>query len=122
MLVFAMDLHHVMIIGLADSFTLFTPGMFPPLEDFVVMAERITSATLTVAMAFAAPHLVIGLVIYLGTGVLSRLMPAMQVFFVIMPLQIALSFFLLMVTLSTAMLMYMTYFETTLTGFFTPGR
>lgn len=117
MLLFALDLHHVMLMGIADSYTLFIPGTFPPVEDFARMAASIVNAAFAIALAFAAPHIVVGLLIYLGAGILSRLMPAMHVFFVIIPLQILISVFILMVTVSTGMLMYMSFFEDTLVGF-----
>ena len=111
MLFFALDLHHMTIAGVADSYALFAPGMFVPVGDFAEMAASLLGAVLVVAIAFASPHLVVGLLIYLGSGILSRLMPAMHVFFVIIPLQVMLSFVLLMVTISSAMLMYMSFFE-----------
>jgi len=46
MLLFALDLHHVMLMGVADSYSLFAPGNFPPMEDFADMARRIVTACL----------------------------------------------------------------------------
>lgn len=120
MLLFALDLHHVMLVGVADSYTLFAPATYPPAGDFAMMAAQIVSSIFAIALAFAAPHIVVGLLVYLGAGVLARLMPAMQVFFVIMPAQILASFFILMVTVSGGMLMYMSFFEDMLTGFLAP--
>lgn len=120
MLIFALNLHHVMIIGVADSYTLFAPGTFPPMGDFAQMAAQIISSVFLIALTFASPHIVVGLLVYLSGGIMSRLMPAMQVFFVIMPAQILASVFILMVTVSSGMLMYMTFFENMLMGFLAP--
>lgn len=120
MLLFALDMHHVILVGVADSYSLFAPGMFPPVGDFAQTAAYITSAILMVAVAFTAPHMVMGLLVYLGSGILSRLMPAMHVFFVIIPLQILVSVMLLMVTITTGMLMYMSFFEDTMLGILNP--
>lgn len=119
-MLFALDLHHVMLMGVADSYTLFAPGTYPPVGDFAQMATQIISAVFAIAFAFAAPHIVVGLLVYLAGGLMSRLMPAMQVFFVIMPAQILASIFILIVTVSSGMLMYMTFFENMLTGFLKP--
>jgi flagellar biosynthetic protein FliR len=119
-MLFALDLHHLMLTGVADSYTLFAPGTYPPVGDFAQMATQIISSVFSIALAFAAPHIVVGLLVYLAGGLMSRLMPAMQVFFVIMPAQILASIFILMVTVSSAMLMYMSYFENMLTGFLKP--
>jgi flagellar biosynthetic protein FliR len=120
MLIFALNLHHVMIMGVADSYTLFVPGNFPPVGDFAQMAAQIISSVFLIALLFASPHIVVGLLVYLSAGIMSRLMPAMQVFFVIMPAQIMASVFILIVTVSSGMLMYMTFFENMLTGFLAP--
>lgn len=119
-LIFSLNLHHVMLMGVADSYTLFAPGTFPPVGDFAQMAAQILSSVFLMALAFASPHIVVGLLVYLSAGVMSRLMPAMQVFFVIMPAQIMASIFILMVSVSSGMLMFMTFFENMLTGFLAP--
>ena len=119
-LLFALDLHHVMIRGLTDSYTLFQPGQFPPVGDFASMAATVMGRSFMVAVQFSAPMLVCGFIVYLAGGVLARLMPTMQVFFVIIPPQILISFFLLMSVLSGAMLWYMRYVEDTLIGFIAP--
>lgn len=119
-MLFALDLHHVMLSGLADSYTLFAPGLFPPVDDFANMASSLASSIFVVAMAFSAPHLAVGLLIYLGAGILSRLMPAMQVFFILVPVQVAISFFILLASLSSGYLMYMNFYENTLTGYLNP--
>lgn len=120
MLLFALNLHHVMLMGVADSYSLFLPGTFPPVGDFAMMAANIVSSIFAISLAFTAPHIVVGLLVYLGAGVLARLMPAMQVFFVIMPAQILASFFILMVTVSAGMLMYMSFFEDMLVSLLVP--
>jgi flagellar biosynthetic protein FliR len=50
-------------------------------------------------MKIAAPFVVAGLVLYLGIGLLSRLMPQVQIFFAAMPLQIMKGLWLLMISL-----------------------
>ena len=120
MLIFALDLHHVMLSAVADSYSLFPAGQFIPIGDFVMMATQVVSSGFTIAFLFAAPHIVIGMMVYLGSGILARLMPNMQVFFVIMPLQITVSFIILALSISSALLVYMSYFENSLTSFLLP--
>jgi flagellar biosynthetic protein FliR len=52
------------------------------------MVTRTMSETFLLSFQIAAPFVVVGLIFYLGLGLLGRLMPQMQVFFVAMPLQI----------------------------------
>jgi flagellar biosynthetic protein FliR len=119
-LLFATDMHHLMLKGLIDSYSLFTPGVFPQVEDFAKLSIQTMSRSFAVAVQIASPFLVIGLVIYLVAGIIARLMPTMQVFFLLMPPQIMLSLFILMSTLSAIMLWFINYFEETMKGFLTP--
>jgi flagellar biosynthetic protein FliR len=64
-----------------------------------------------IGVQLAAPFLVFGLLFNLGLGVLSRLMPQMQVFFVGMPLSILLGFLILMLVLGAMMMTFLGYFE-----------
>jgi len=106
-LLFAMDLHHIFLGALRSSYDAFPAGLFPPIDDMAnYMAQSVTHA-FALGVRIAAPQIVVGLVLYLGAGVLSRLMPSMQIFFVLMAPQLLLSFFVLMVTISGSMLWYM---------------
>jgi flagellar biosynthetic protein FliR len=117
---FSLDMHHLLIQGIADSYSLFLPGVFPQVEDMMVTIGRTVATTFAVALAFASPHLIIGLLVNLSGGLMSRVMPAMQVFFIIMPVQIAATVFLLVISLSAGMMMYLEYMEGSLTAFLRP--
>ena len=116
-LFFLLGLHHLMIQGLVDSYTLFPPGVFPPVEDFASQAARMVAELFRVGAQLAAPHIVLSLLLYLGAGILARLMPNMQVFFVIMPAQIGMALFLLMAIYADMMFTYVSFAEITLQGF-----
>jgi flagellar biosynthetic protein FliR len=108
---FVMDLHYLLLAGLISSYDVFPAGATLPADDMMMHAVRTMSQTFAVSMQIAAPHIVIGTVVYLAAGVLSRLMPNMQIFFILMPPQILVSLFILMVTVSGAMLWYMSHLE-----------
>jgi flagellar biosynthetic protein FliR len=59
----------------------------------------------------AAPFLVFGLLFNLGLGVLSRLMPQMQVYFVGMPLSIMIGFLILLLVLGAMMAAFLDHVE-----------
>ena len=61
-------------------------------------------------MQLSAPFLVFGLVFNIGLGVLARLMPQMQVYFVGVPLSIFAGFLVLAVVLTAMMGTYLDYF------------
>lgn len=114
---FAGDLHHLLLHALAQSYDLFTPGTLPPVGDAASFASQTLARTFTVAMQLAAPHIVIGTILYLAAGVMSRLMPTMQILFILLAPQIMLGFFLLMITLSGMMMWYMGYLQETFSAF-----
>lgn len=121
LLIFITDLHHMLLAGVVDSYSLFAPGAMPPAGDMAELITRIVAASFNTAMQIAAPYIVIGLVFYLGLGLLARLMPQVQVFFIAVPLQIVLSFFVMMLTVSASMIWFLDRFEATMGGFLAPG-
>ena len=102
-LVFAADLHHLVIAALNDSYTLFHPGEIPLLGDAAALTTRTVSAAFRIGIQLSAPFLVFGLLFNLGLGVLARLMPQMQVFFVGLPLSILLGFLILFLVIAAMM-------------------
>ncbi len=111
-MIFAADLHHVLLGAMNDSYQLFPPGELLPsaAADFAKAALETISAAFRIALQLAAPFLIFGLIFYLGLGVLTRLIPQVQIFFVIMPANIMLGFVLFMLLLSTLMLWFLSYF------------
>jgi flagellar biosynthetic protein FliR len=106
-LVVATDLHHQMLIGLRDSYQVFAIG---GALDIAAFAEYGLNAFITafrVALQIAAPVIVAGMVFRAGLGVLARLAPTIQVFFVSQPLTILGGFLILMLGLSAGMLVWL---------------
>ncbi len=110
-LLFATNTHHLMLRALVDSYQIFPVGHFPNIEDFTTHTTRVINAAFLISLQLSAPHIVIGLVVYLAGGIIARLMPGLQVFAIIVPPQLLLSFFVLMTVWSSLMLWYMDYFR-----------
>jgi flagellar biosynthesis protein FliR len=106
-LLFATNLHHLVIAALDDSYTLFVPGEVPLTGDMAALMTRTLAGAFRVGIQLSAPFLVFGLLFNLGLGLLSRLMPQMQVFFVGMPLSILAGFMMLFLLISAMMGTYM---------------
>jgi len=117
-LLFAMDLHHVMLAGVAESYHVFEAAKFPITSDFAQLAAKTLSEGFLVALKISAPIIIVGLSAYLGAGIMSRLMPTMQVFFVMIPLQIYVGFIIVSFTLSAGMMWYLNHFKETMSLFF----
>jgi flagellar biosynthesis protein FliR len=109
-LLFATDTHYLVIAALNDSYAIFSPGEFMPSGDIASLATRAFAAAFKIGAQLAAPFLVFGLVFNMGLGVLARLMPQMQVYFVGVPLAILAGFLIFAAVLTTMMGTYMDYF------------
>jgi flagellar biosynthesis protein FliR len=110
-LIFATDLHHLVIAGLNDSYAIFQPGEMPIVGDVAQHITRIIATSFRIGIQLSAPFLVFGLLFNLGLGVLSRLMPQMQVFFIGLPLSILLGFLLLVLVIGAMMGTFTGYLE-----------
>lgn len=110
-LIFATNLDHLMIAAMRDSYEIFTPGQAIPIGDFTQMVVQMVSGAFKLGLQLAAPFLVFGLIFYLGIGILSRLMPQIQIFFIAMPANIMLGFVLLLFLLGAMMTWFLQGFE-----------
>jgi flagellar biosynthetic protein FliR len=99
------------IAALNDSYRLFQPGEMPVTGDVAQLIVRTVSAAFRIGIQLSAPFLVFGLLFNLGLGVLSRLMPQMQVFFIGMPLSILLGLLLLVLVIGAMMGTFVGYME-----------
>jgi flagellar biosynthetic protein FliR len=106
-MIFATDMHHLVIAALNDSYALFKPGEVPILGDVASVLSTSVSTAFRIGIQLSAPFLVFGLLFNLGLGVLSRLMPQMQVFFVGMPLSIMVGFLILVLVLGAMMMTFL---------------
>jgi flagellar biosynthetic protein FliR len=113
-LIFATDLHHLAIAAINDSYRLFAPGAVLPVEDIASLILRAAAGAFRVGIQLSAPFLVFGLLFNLGLGILSRLMPQMQVFFIGLPLSILLGFLILLVAVGAMMGLFLEFFAATL--------
>jgi flagellar biosynthetic protein FliR len=116
-LIFATDLHHVALMAIRDSYMIFSPSEPLMLGDVVQTAIQATASAFVIGVQMSAPFLVLGLVFYLGMGLLGRMMPQLQVFFVAMPATIWVGLGLLALLLTMMMGWYLTHFENELAMF-----
>jgi flagellar biosynthetic protein FliR len=108
-LFFATDMHHLVIAALNDSYTLFEPGEVPAAGDVAALVTKTVSGAFRIGIQLSAPFLAFGLLFNLGLGVLSRLMPQMQVFFVALPASILIGLLFLVLVLGSMMGLFLDY-------------
>ncbi len=108
-LFFATDMHHLVIAALNDSYNLFEPGEVPAAGDVAALMTKTVSGAFRIGIQLSAPFLAFGLLFNIGLGVLSRLMPQMQVFFVALPLSILIGLLFLLLVLGSMMGLFLDY-------------
>lgn len=98
-LVMATGLHHLFIGAIVKSYTLFPFARAVPINDAVTLAVRTVAQSFSLGVQLAAPVIVFSLVFNLATGLVGRVMPAFQIFFVASPLSVILGLSLLALSL-----------------------
>ena len=110
-LIFATDLHHVALAAIYESYQVFSPTTEIMWNDAAQMAIDAVAGAFVVGVQMSAPFIVFGLVFNIGLGVLSRLMPQLQVFFIAMPANIMVGLILFAMLLTMMMGWYLMHFE-----------
>jgi flagellar biosynthesis protein FliR len=85
-----MGLHHLWIGAIVHSYTMFPVGGLPPAADFAQLAILTIGKSMSLAISLAAPLLIYGIVFNMALGLSTRLAPAIQVFFLMQPLNLLL--------------------------------
>ncbi len=120
-LLFVTNMHHLLFLGLVGSYEMFPVGSVP---DTGSMAELIASAvarSFMIGVQISAPLLVIGLLMYIGMGILTRLMPQVQIFMIAIPLQIMISLITMALMISAGLLFWLGQFEDNMMYFMSNG-
>ena len=90
-LIMTTDLHHLFIIAIVKSYTLFPFTRQIQVADAAQLAIQTVSSSFLLGVQLAAPIIVFSLVFNVATGLVGRVMPQFQIFFVASPLMVLLS-------------------------------
>jgi len=82
----------------------------PVVSDVASLVTKTVAGAFRVGIQLSAPFLVFGLVFNIGLGVLARLMPQMQVYFVGVPLSILAGFLIFGLVITAMMGTFLNYF------------
>lgn len=107
MLIFATDMHHMLILTVVESYMIFEPGTAPMAGDMLDVVARTVADSFKLGIQLVAPLIVVALMFYTLLGLLARLMPQMQVFFVAMPLQILIGMVVMFISIGGMMLWFL---------------
>lgn len=110
-LIFSTNIHHLLLMTAADSYQLMPAGVAPMWGDAALWAVGLFVDAFVIGVQIAAPLLAFGLIFYLGLGVLSRLMPQAQIFFIAQPINILGGFSILAIALGGMALVWLERYE-----------
>jgi flagellar biosynthetic protein FliR len=117
-MIFATNLHHLAIAAVAGSYHLIAPGGALPTGDMAQLTIQLVSGSFALGFQLAAPFLVFGFALSVGIGVLARLMPQLQIYFVAMPLNILVGFLLMVLILGSMMTLFLNFYSGQMASFF----
>ena len=118
--IFISGVHHFMIMAMIDSYNLFVPNTPLFTRDMLNMLTTMMDGAFYMGLRLASPFLVFEMVFQIASGILARLSPSLNVFFVVLPAQIILGLSILMITLPTLILIFMGYFDSNLHSMLNP--
>ena len=101
--IFITDTHFLFISGVIESYTRFPPGEMLNIQDVSKFVTHVINDSFILAFKMSSPFLVVSIAILVGSGILSRLMPNLQVFFVVTPAQILVMFCILYIVIIAIM-------------------
>lgn len=110
-LLFVTDGHHMLLRGIAGSYDHLSVGAALPVGDLAAFMTKMVQKGFNIGLQIAAPLLLVGLLTNLAMGVLNRLMPTFQVFFIALPLQLLLAFATLMLSFTGGLLVFFTFLD-----------
>lgn len=115
-LIFAADLHHAMLVAIADSYTVFPVGGPILVDDLSARLTAVVADSFRLGLQLSAPFLIAGLAYQVGMGVLGKLMPQLPVYFFGLPAHLSIQIFVIALTISSIMLVFLNYFAVGVDG------
>ena len=100
-LIMTTDLHHMFLAAIVRSYAIFPFGREIPIADSAQLAVQTVAGSFKLGLQLAAPVVVFSLVFNIAAGLVGRVMPQFQVFFVATPLIVLLGLSVFALSLGT---------------------
>ena len=111
-LIFAFEIDHDVIKGIIVSYKTFKIGNFGEFNtSYIKSIIMVVGDAWTLGVKMGISFIIIGFLINVGGGILSRLMPQLHIFFLIIPLQTLIGFFLLSIMISSIMIWFIEQYK-----------
>jgi flagellar biosynthetic protein FliR len=93
------DGHHFVVQSLSYSFKVIPIGGFAVTESAYKLIISYSGSIFILAVKIASPVIVAFFLVHIASGIIARVSPSFQVFFVLLPLKIGLGLFLIVLVM-----------------------
>ena len=120
-LIFVTGIDHMLIRSVVESYVAFPAGGAPPFADMSNAMAHLVSRGFLISVELSAPYLVVGTVFHVTQGLIARIMPQLQVFYIGLPLQVLGGLVLIGLTLPPLVYWFLDQYVDVLTSITHPG-
>jgi flagellar biosynthesis protein FliR len=117
-IIFGSGLHHIFIGGIVRTYAIFSPRDTINVADFSTLMLNIVAQSFALGIQMSAPFLAFGIILNVGLGLMGRLAPQIQIFFVAQPLSLMLGIALFLASIGTMMTVFITHFADAIRPYF----
>lgn len=117
-LIFITGMDHFLIRTTVALYDLFPAGGAYIPGDMAQTVIHVTNQSFVIGIELAAPFMIMGLLLYAALGVLQRLMPSVQLFLIMMPIEIWGGLAMLSLTIAGILTLWLRYFDESVGSFF----
>ncbi len=110
-IIFITDMHYTMIEAVINSYNVFQVGGNLPVADFSDFLATTLNQSFIMGFKIASPFIAFSIIFNAGMGLVSRLMPQLNIFFLSLPLQIYLGLGLILISPPVMLAWFLRYFE-----------
>jgi len=87
-IMFATGVDHMLIRSVVESYQAFPAGALPPFNDMSAAMAHLVARGFVISVELAGPFLILGTVFHVSLGLIAKIMPQLQVFYLGLPLQV----------------------------------
>ncbi len=117
-LIFITGTDHYLIRATVSLYDAFPPGNPLIFGDMAQTVIQVANKSFVVGIELAAPFLIMGLLLYTALGILQRLLPSVQLFLIILPVEIWGGLTMLLLTVAGILTLWLHYFNESVGSFF----
>lgn len=110
-MIFVTDMHHYLLWGVVDSYKMIGTSDALLFGDFSNTIAQGISYAFRIGLMISAPFIVVSFGVFVGMGLVARLVPQIQVFILSIPVQIITGIIVLMTAVSAMMLFYLDEYQ-----------